>query len=73
MGRSPSHPAADGQLEPWLTQAEICEHFKVGTRWVDRMVKLGMPYVRIGKRRKFKASACEEWLRWTGVIDDERL
>lgn len=50
--------------EPWLSSAELAQHFRVSTRTVGRWVDAGMPCAVPpgGGRRRFRVSECEAWM-----------
>jgi excisionase family DNA binding protein len=45
--------------ERWLTKRELAEHLGYSTRWVEYRVHEGMPYQRLGRRMRFRASEVE--------------
>lgn len=51
-------------FEPWVSKKEIAAYFGVTTTTIDVWTRdLGLPYVQIGGRRKFRRLECEAWHR----------
>jgi phage terminase Nu1 subunit (DNA packaging protein) len=48
--------------EPWVNKRQLASHLGRSTRWVELMVKEGMPSQMIGGRRGFRLSAVERWI-----------
>jgi excisionase family DNA binding protein len=48
--------------EPWVTMADVCEHFRMSRTTVWRMVGEGMPVHRLGHRVRFLVSEVHAWL-----------
>jgi excisionase family DNA binding protein len=50
-------------LEPWVSKKEIAAYFSVSTTTIDQWTRLGLPYVQVGGRRKFRRLECDAWHR----------
>ncbi|MGH2841968.1 MAG: helix-turn-helix transcriptional regulator [Solirubrobacteraceae bacterium] len=48
--------------EPWVTKRDLAAYLGRSTRWVELMVRRGMPSQMIGGRRGFRLSAVEAWI-----------
>jgi predicted DNA-binding transcriptional regulator AlpA len=48
--------------EPWLSKRDLASYFGRSTRWVELMVRDGMPSQMIGGRRGFRVSEVEAWI-----------
>ncbi len=49
--------------EPWLSKKQIAAYFGYSVRWVEMMVREGMPCERIGSRLRFRISDVEPWVQ----------
>ena len=45
-----------------LTKPELSEWLKVSIPTVDRLMKQGMPYIKIGKAVRFEQEDVKKWL-----------
>ena len=52
--------------EPYVTEQMVAAHFCVSGRTVRRYVQAGMPFRRLGGRKRFRLSECEAWLAQRG-------
>ena len=53
-----------GDVDRLLTAEEIAERLGMKTDWVWAQARAGrIPHVRLGRYRRFRESAVEEWLR----------
>jgi excisionase family DNA binding protein len=51
-------------MDRLLTADELAERLGMKTEWVWAQARAGrIPHVRLGKYRRFRESAVEEWLR----------
>ena len=51
-------------MDRLLTADELAEHLGMKTEWVWAQARAGrIPHVRLGRYRRFRESAVEEWLR----------
>jgi phage terminase Nu1 subunit (DNA packaging protein) len=55
-------PGRAGSMEPWVNKRQLASHLGRSTRWVELMVREGMPSQMIGGRRGFRLSAVERWI-----------
>lgn len=46
-----------------LTKQEVMEWLKVSLTTIDRLMKQGMPYTKIGKAVRFEKEDVEKWLK----------
>jgi predicted DNA-binding transcriptional regulator AlpA len=51
------------QREPYLTKAQVADHYGFSPRWVELRVGDGMPCYRFGGRVRFRLSEVESWLQ----------
>lgn len=50
-------------MDKLLTAEEVAELLKVNTEWVWAQARAGrIPHVRLGRYRRFRESALDEWL-----------
>lgn len=49
--------------EPYTDLHEVLKYFHIARAKAERLIREGMPMLRIGKHRRFKISEIEEWLR----------
>jgi putative cell wall-binding protein len=55
---------SDNQLyEPWLTKQQLSEHLAVSDRWIEMQQHVGLPYLRMGGRNRYRVSEVEAWIR----------
>lgn len=45
-----------------LTKQELCDWLKVSLPTVDRLMKQGMPFIKIGKAVRFEQDDVKRWL-----------
>ena len=45
-----------------LTKKEITNHYSVSINTIDRLMKEGLPFTKIGKSVRFDLEKVEEWL-----------
>jgi excisionase family DNA binding protein len=45
-----------------LTKQELCEWLKISLPTVDRLMKQGMPHLKIGKAVRFEQEDVKKWL-----------
>jgi excisionase family DNA binding protein len=45
-----------------LTKEDLCEWLKVSLPTVDRLMKQGMPHLKIGKAVRFEQEDVKKWL-----------
>lgn len=50
----------------YMTRKEAMSYLKVGHVKFDNFVKAGMPYVKFGKQKRYKAEDIDEWLEQGG-------
>ena len=50
----------------YMTRKEAMAYLKVGGNRFDRLVRVGMPYVKIGKQRRFNADEIDDWIKAGG-------
>ena len=48
--------------EPWVGKRELADYLGRSTRWVELMVRQGMPSQMIGGRRGFRVTEVETWI-----------
>lgn len=48
--------------EGYVTTSDLMRHLSLPKSTFELLVKQGMPVLRIGKARRFKVSAVENWL-----------
>ena len=46
-----------------LTKKEIADHYKVSIPTIDRLMKEGLPFTKIGKSVRFNLETVEDWLK----------
>jgi excisionase family DNA binding protein len=51
------------QMEPYVDLHKLLEHFSIARAKVEKLIREGMPMLRIGKSRRFRLSEVEEWLK----------
>lgn len=51
------------QMEPYVDLHKLLEHFSIARAKVEKLIREGMPILRIGKSRRFRLSEVEEWLK----------
>jgi len=51
------------QMEPYVDLHKLLQHFSIARAKVEKLIREGMPILRIGKSRRFKISEVEEWLK----------
>ena len=44
-----------------ITKEELAQILSCSTYTVQRMIKEGMPHVRLGRAQRFDTEACQEW------------
>jgi predicted DNA-binding transcriptional regulator AlpA len=50
--------------EPYLTRAELGQHFRIGRTTISELEKQGLPRHRWGRRLiRYRASEVDAWLR----------
>jgi hypothetical protein len=49
--------------EPFVTKRQLAAHLACSTKTVERRMAVGLPSIADGKRRLFKISAVERWLK----------
>jgi excisionase family DNA binding protein len=50
------------KIEKMLTKQELCEWLQVSLPTVDRLMKQGMPHLKIGKAVRFEQEDVKKWL-----------
>lgn len=55
-------PAAHRTAAPLMTKTELARALRVTTRTIDRHVHDGLPFVRVGRRRRFDHAAVLAWM-----------
>lgn len=56
--------------EKSLSKREVAEHYGVSTTTIDDWCRAqGMPWRRVGSRRKFRLSETDAWMRAAGKMD----
>ena len=50
----------------YMTRKQASEYLKIGTSKFDELVRLGMPFIMVSKRRRFVAADIDEWLKQGG-------
>jgi len=46
-----------------LNKKQIAEHYAVSVPTIDRLMKEGLPYVKVGKNVRFDLDEVKEWLK----------
>lgn len=54
-------PAPAAAAAPLATKSELAHALDCSIATIDRMVRDGMPYVRVGKTKRFDVGACRAW------------
>ena len=47
----------------YLTANEICEKLKISYTTLYRLVKKGLPYLKVGNQQRFVFEEVEQWLK----------
>lgn len=47
----------------WIRDDELAEHLGISPGMVHKMMRQGMPSMKIGRARRFDPDACLAWLR----------
>lgn len=45
-----------------ITKKELAEHYNVSIATIDRLMKEGLPYTKIGKNVRFDLEKVKKWL-----------
>lgn len=67
--RRASRPRRVSPQEGFLTKPEIARHYAVTTTTIDTWSRDGLPWHRVGARRKFRLSETDAWMQSTGRLD----
>lgn len=59
----------DVRVERSFSKQEIAANYGVSPKTIDDWCRLGMPWFRVGSRRKFRLSETDPWMRETGKMD----
>lgn len=54
-----------------VTKKEICEIYAISLPTVNRMMKRGMPYYKVGKLVRFYPEEVKEWIEKSSVRKGE--
>lgn len=54
------------QLEPLLTIEELAEYLRCSPRWIETQMEQGLPSIKKGRLRRFRASKVTDWLEREG-------
>lgn len=49
--------------EPWVTKQQLAAYLGYTPRWVDYKIHDGLPWEPSGKRKRFRITDVEHWLR----------
>ena len=60
--RLPEPRPAEPEHSPLMTRRETAEHFRVSVATVDRWVRRGAPFLRVGCVKRFDRDALRAWL-----------
>ncbi len=55
-------------MEKMLTKQDIMEIYHISLPSVDRYMKMGLPYYKIGRKVRFKAKEVEEYMLKNKII-----
>lgn len=53
----------DQKDEKYVTPKELCSHFAFSDWFMRKCLKLGMPYLKVGRDYRFRISEVENWLK----------
>jgi len=51
------------EIEKYLTMRELATYLNVARATIYRYMKIGLPSVKLGGVRRFKASEVDQWLK----------
>jgi len=49
--------------ESWVNALDVMKHLSLPKSTFEKLIKQGMPVLRIGKARRFKVSQVEKWIQ----------
>ena len=64
--RQPPEPKPAPKPEPLMSRGEAAEHFGVSLATLDRWVRKGAPFLRVGCVKRFDRAELQAWLRGGG-------
>jgi excisionase family DNA binding protein len=49
--------------EPYVDLHAVLQHFSIARSKLEKLIREGLPMLRIGKSRRFRVTEVEEWLK----------